>query len=123
MRVFFKAQLASLTATAIDFLVTILLVNLFGFYPVPASAIGTITGGAVYFRMGRNWVFEAAQGPGSEQAVKYIAVWIVYLLLNTGFLYLITRYTGVNYILAKVGVAITMSVSYNFVLHKKFVFK
>lgn len=123
MFTFLKAQTASITATAVDFLTTIILVKFFGWWYVVGSAVGTIAGGITHFSMGRHWVFEAADGKIRSQALKYFLVWAVYLLISTGLVFLITNYGGINYIISKVFVAVLMSVSYNYFLHKKFVFK
>ena len=123
MFTFFKAQAASLTATLVDFLVTIVLVEVFHCWYVIGSAVGTFSGGVTHFSLGRSWVFKARDGKIHTQIIKYLLVWIVYLLLNTGSVFLLTRYTGANYIYSKICVSILMGVSYNYVLHKKFVFK
>ncbi|HVM88654.1 MAG TPA: GtrA family protein [Puia sp.] len=123
MFTFLKAQAASITATAVDFFVTILLVEVFGLSIVVANVCGIISGAVTHFLISRHWVFEAAVGKIRPQVLKYFLVWIVYLLLNTGLVFLLTSYVRINYIIAKILVASVMSVSYNYFLHKKFVFK
>jgi putative flippase GtrA len=130
MHTFIKAQAASIIATIVDFSVTIGLVELLHAWHVEketavvaGSATGTIAGGITHFLLGRNWVFNATGGKIRSHAVKYLAVWIVYLLLTTSGVYVLTHYAAVEYIVAKAGVAIVMAVGYNYVLHKKFVFK
>jgi putative flippase GtrA len=123
MVTFLKAQAASITATAVDFLTTVILVKVFGCWYVVASAIGTVAGGGTHFSIGRHWVFEASDGKIHSQALKYFLVWAVYLLISTGLVFLVTHYGGINYIISKVIVAVLMSVSYNYFMHKKFVFK
>ncbi|MBS1915623.1 MAG: GtrA family protein [Bacteroidetes bacterium] len=128
MVTFFKAQAASITATVVDFLATIILVEVFHCWYLLGSIIGTVAGGITHFMLSRNWVFNAKDGKVHWQAVKYILVWIVYLLLTTGGVYIVTTYVfndygKLNYVLSKITVAVIMSVCYNYVLHKKFVFK
>ncbi len=124
--------MASLLATGVDFLMTLLLVwvmkGLFG--PVQtgntwyvSSALGNISGGITYFLISRNWVFRAGEGRWSIQFGKYVLVWAGNLLLNTSVLYLLTHYAGINYQIAKIGIAIGVAVFYNYVLQKRFVFK
>jgi putative flippase GtrA len=43
--------------------------------------------------------------------------------LNASGLYLLTRYTGLDHMLAKVVTAVTVAVFFNYVLQKRFVFK
>jgi len=123
MFTFFKAQTASVIATVVDFLITILLVKFFGCWYVIATAVGTIGGGIMHFSMGRHWVFSAADGKIHTQALKYFLVWGVYILLSTAFVFIITNYAGLNYIVSKIIVSVLLSISYNYILHKKFVFK
>jgi putative flippase GtrA len=123
MFTFLKAQVASIVATIIDFLITIGLVEVFHCWYVIGSASGTVAGGITHFLLGRTWVFKAGDGQIQHQIIKYLLVWIVYLLLSTSGVFIITHYAGVNYIVSKVCVAVVMSVGYNYVLHKKFVFK
>jgi len=123
MFIFLKAQTASIIATIVDFLTTILLVKFFGCWYVIATAIGTIAGGVTHFSMARHWVFSAADGKIHTQALKYFLVWGVYILLSTAFVFIITNYAGLNYIVSKIIVSVLLSISYNYILHKKFVFK
>jgi putative flippase GtrA len=123
MFTFLKAQLSSIAATLVDFLVTISLVEGLHCWYVFGSVVGTITGGCTHFMLGRNWVFKAGEREIQTQALKYLLVWIVYLCLSTAGVYIITHYAGVNYLISKVCVTVVLSVGYNYVLHKKFVFK
>jgi len=123
MRIFLKAQVASSLATATDFLVTILLKEVFHIYYVAAGALGTIAGGIFHFGLSRLWVFENKEDKVPTQAVKYILVWIGNLLLNAGGLYLVTHYGGVNYIISKISVSLIVGWCYNYLMHKHFVFK
>ena len=119
MLTFLKAQAASIIATAVDFLTTIILVEVFGCWYVAANITGTVLGALTHFSLGRHWVFGAADRKIRSQALKYLLVWVVYLLLSTAGVFLITNYGGINYIISKVIVAVTMSISYNYFLHKK----
>jgi putative flippase GtrA len=123
MITFTKAQIAALLATGVDFLVTFLLIRFAGAPIVPAGATGTISGGVTHFMVSRNWVFNAREGKWAAQLNRYFLVWIGNFLLNVSGLWLITRYTGIKDMFAKVIVAVTVAVCYNYVLQKRFVFK
>jgi len=123
MLTFTKAQIASLLASGVDFLVTWLLMR-FGQAPiVAAGATGTLVGGVTHFMISRNWVFSARESKWAAQVNRYVLVWIGNFLLNVSGLWLVTRYTGIKDIGAKVIVAITVAVCYNYPLQKRFVFK
>jgi putative flippase GtrA len=130
MITFTKAQLASLLATGVDFLVTFVLLRWAGIPPVAASVrvtfygvTGTLCGGFTYFMIGRNWVFNAQEKKWMAQVNRYVLVWIGNLALNASGLYLLTRYTGIQPMMAKVITATLVAVIYNYTLQKRFVFK
>ena len=54
-----KAQLSVQIATVIDFLITILLVKLFGIYYLYATFIGNVVGVIVICVINYEWVFKA----------------------------------------------------------------
>jgi len=123
MITFLKAQASSLIATAVDFLATILLVEIFTVWYLPASITGTVTGGAANFMVNRVWVFEATDERTTPQAMKYLLVWMGNLGLNAGGLFLMTTYSGLSYLVSKICVSAAVGFSYNYVLQKKFVFR
>ena len=110
---FKKAQIASILATAVDFLVMHMIVQMAGLaWVVPASAIGTILGGVTHFLVSRTWVFRAGEGRWAGNRRRSVSG-----------LDLLTRDTSINYLVAKIGIAIGLAVFYNYVLQKRFVFK
>jgi putative flippase GtrA len=130
MITFTKAQLASIIATGVDFLVTFVLLRSAGIPPVAASArvtfygvTGTLCGGLTHFMISRNWVFNAQEKKWIAQVNRYVLVWIGNLALNASGLYLLTRYTGIQPMLAKVITATSVAFFYNYILQKRFVFK
>jgi len=123
MLTFSKAQLVSLLASGVDFLVTWLLVQWLGAPKVAGSATGSIMGGVTHFSISRNWVFSATESKWTAQVTRYILVWIGNLVLNVSGFWLLTHYTTMNYLLAKVIVSIAVAVGYNYVLQKRYVFK
>lgn len=123
MITFTKAQIASIIATGVDFGITFLLLR-YALVPVVAcGAIGTICGGVTHFLISRNWVFRAQEGRWAAQLNRYVLVWIGNFLLNVSGLWMLTHYTALNGMLAKVLTAVTVAVCYNYTLQKRFVFK
>ena len=123
MATFIKAQAASLTATAVDFGVTIILKELFGCWYLLASVLGTVSGGIVNFSMNRSWVFRAKDKKIHFQAVRYMMVWIGNLLLVSGGVFFLTNYGGISYLVSKIAVSGMVGIFYNYSLQKRFVFK
>ena len=129
MITFTKAQLASLLATGVDFLVTFLLLRLAGLPSVAASGrvtiygiTGTICGGITHFAISRHWVFNAREGKWGDQLNRYVLVWIGNLALNGTGLYLLSQ-AGCTPMVAKVITATTVAVAYNYTLQRLWVFK
>ncbi|MBV9987715.1 MAG: GtrA family protein [Chitinophagaceae bacterium] len=120
---FFKAQAASLTATAVDFSTTVILKEALGCWYLLASMLGTICGGIVNFSMNRRWVFSARDKKMHFQAVKYVLVWVGNLALVSSGVFLLTHYCGLTYLVSKVTVSIFVGFFYNYTLQKRFVFK
>ena len=131
MITFTKAQIASVLATGVDFGVTFLLLHFLGgmvvggvvFGGVASGAMGTICGGVTHFMVSRNWVFKAQEGKWVAQLNRYLLVWTGNLFLNVSGLWLLIHCAGIKTMAAKVIVAVTVAVSYNYVLQKRFVFK
>lgn len=120
---FIKAQAASLTATIVDFTVTVILKEWLHCWYLLASILGTISGGIVNFSMNRRWVFSARDKNMQWQALKYIMVWIGNLVLVSGGVFLLTHYGSLGYLASKILVSLAVGIFYNYTLQKRFVFK
>ncbi len=123
MATFIRANIASLSASFIDYLVTILLVTFLKMDPFMASVTGTVCGGIFNFVIGRNWVFQSKSARVHHQAFRYALVWTGNLILNASGMFYLLKVAGVYYVIAKVIISVLVGVGYNYVLQKKFVFK
>ena len=123
MYTFAKAQIASFLASVVDYLVTILSVEVLGFWYVIASSTGTIVGGITNFSLGRHWVFRGSERERRIQLLRYFIVWSGYLVLATSGVYLLTHLGGFNYIISKITVTLFLAIAYNYPLQKRFVFR
>ena len=122
MLVFLKAQAASILGSLVDFLITILLVEVFHCWYVSGNLAGNIAGATMQFLLCRNWAFNAAEGKVRTQILKFIIVWIGNFALSAAGIYLLTHGLKINYIISKTIVSVILGVSYNYILQKKFVF-
>ena len=123
MATFIKAQAASLSATAVDFSVTVILKELFHCWYLLASILGTLCGGIVNFSMSRRWVFRARDKKIHVQVIKYGVVWAGNLVLVSSGVFALTNYGGISYLVSKITVSAMVGIFYNYVFQKKFVFK
>jgi len=123
MSTFLKAQASSLLATIADFLITIILKEVFGLWYVLANIIGVVSGGIVNFYVNKAWVFKGKSNAFTTQAYKYLAVWLGNLILNALGVFLLTKFGHFNYIHSKIVVSLLLGWTYNYFLQKNFVFK
>ena len=116
---------ASIAATIVDFGTMIALVQAFDLRPVTATMAGAVAGGVTNFALGRVWAYAAEGGregalPG--QALRYGLVTVASLLLNAGGEHLLVNGLGVQYVLARVGIATVVSNAWNYPMQRFFVF-
>jgi putative flippase GtrA len=117
-----RSQLASLTATIVDFGALIFLVEIAGVWYVAATAIAALFGAIVNFMLGRHWSFKAADQAVRGQMFRYAAVSALSLTLNSLGVYLVTEYLGIYYLASRAITAILVGILFNFPLHRHFVF-
>ena len=122
MLTFLRANIISLLASACDYFVTILAVELFSANVVVAGVLGTACGGIIHFTMGRHWAFRARNVNVTRQAKKYLLVWVGNILLNGAGMYILTTF-GVNYIVTKIVFSLLIGWTYNYPLQRWYVFK
>ncbi|MGN7985894.1 GtrA family protein [Pedobacter sp. 22226] len=122
MLTFLKAQASSLMASATDFGITIIAVNLFGLWYLAASIIGTISGGVVNFLVNRKWVFQSRSKEVKWQVLRYIIVWAGNLAIVTAGVFIFTHFFNLNYVLAKVVSSVLTGISYNYIMQRQFIF-
>jgi putative flippase GtrA len=117
-----RSQIASLTATIVDFSSLIFLVEIGRVWYVAATATGALLGAIVNFILGRHWSFMAGHDAIHGQAIRYAAVAGVSLVLNSLGVYLLTDYLHIHYAISKAITAFLVGILFNFPLHRRFVF-
>ena len=120
---FAKAQLASFVASVVDYFVTILCVEVLGFWYLAGISTGTIMGGMTNFSIGRHWVFRGGERERNIQLFRYFLVWTGYLLLTTIGVYLLKHFGHQHYLISKVSVSLFLAIAYNYPLQKRYVFR
>ncbi len=120
---FFKAQASSIMASSIDFISTVVMVELLKICALFAGAFGTIIGGIVNFVIGRHWVFNAKNGLVLKQVSRFVLVWMGSFALNFFGFVLMVKVLHRNYFFSKVLVSVLVGISYNYFLQEKYVFK
>jgi len=117
-----RHQTGAFVSTVVDFLVMIAWVEVIGGSPVFAAGLGSGSGAVTNFTLGRMWIFRAHHHAIPAQAFRYVLIAGGSLLLNSLGQYLLVRRLGVAYVLSRVLVALVVGLSWNFPLHRYFVF-
>ncbi len=118
-----RHQVGALVATAVDFSTMTLLVSGFGLGAVLGTVFGASAGAVTNFSMGRQWIFRAATGSALPQAGRYAIVSGTSLVLNALGEYALHDRLDLQYQLARVIVAVAVSVLFNFPMQRHFVFR
>ena len=123
MLVYIKSQISSLIASIFDFAITLGLKELNIIGTLFAGITGTICGGIINFITNRNIVFSSTNENIKNQIYKYFLVWIGYLCFSSILFYFLTYYCKLNYVLSKLITALSLGLTYSYLLQKHFVFK
>ena len=122
MLTYIKAQAASVVGSIADFAVSLLLVHVFHCWYILANISGNICGAVVQFILSRNWAFSATKQSVSYQVIKYLLFWAGNILLQTGGVYFLKDFIGLSYILSKIITSVSIGLTYNYFVQRKFVF-
>ena len=109
---FIRYNIVAGIATASDFLVLVLLTEAFQLWYIYSAIAGVMIGGVISFVFERNWAFHKRHGNIYMQTLKYSAIWITSILLNTLGLFLLVEFANIHYILSKVFVAVEKVLMY-----------
>ncbi|MFT3775014.1 MAG: GtrA family protein [Minicystis sp.] len=118
-----RHQIGSVIATAVDFGVMVLAVELIGLSPVVGTMLGATSGAVTNFQLGRHWIFEARHANVAGQAARYAIVSGASAGLNALGEYLVHVVLGVGYLPARAIVAVIVSLCWNFPMQRHFVFR
>ena len=121
-RQWLRHDATALIATAVDYLVMILLVELVHLTPVPATALGAFAGAVTSFTMGRHFTYRVADAPVRGQVWRYALVSAASLALNAGGEYLFFHVVGLQYLVARIVTSIIVNSAWNYPMQRFFVF-
>jgi putative flippase GtrA len=118
-----KHQAGALAATVVDFAIMIAGVQGLGLSPVTGTVAGAAVGAGVNFTLGRRWIFPTDDPARMHlQAVRYAAVSLTSLLLNALGEFVLHDLLRVQYVAARLVVAVAVSLAWNYPLHRAWVF-
>jgi putative flippase GtrA len=120
---FVRHQSGSLIASAVDFSTMIAAVRLLELHPAAATALGAAAGAIVNFLLGRYWIFPDGRATAGTSAVRYAFVSLISLGLNSAGEYVLVTFARMQYVIARLLVAIAVSVVWNFPMQRSFVYR
>lgn len=122
LRTLGRHQVGAIAATAIDFATMVVLVQVLDFSPVVGTAISAPCGGLSNFALGRAWIFRGAAGSIHAQALRYALVSVASAGWNTLGEHAVHDVARIQYVIARVIVAVAVSLLWNFPMQRYFVF-
>jgi putative flippase GtrA len=120
---FARSVLTSIFTTSLDFGVLYGLVELAGVNDVVATLLGTIVGATSNFLINRRWVFAAVSGHAGHQAARYLLTQVGSSAIHTAGVWVLTRFGGIRYLVAKVVIACVAYLVWNYPMNRSFVFR
>jgi putative flippase GtrA len=117
-----RHQLGALVASIVDFSVMIACVHA-GLSPVGGTALGAACGAATNFTLARHWIFPSnSPDRAHRQAARYGLVSAGSLGLNTLGEFALHNGAHTQYVLARLLVAVSVSLAWNYPLQRLWVF-
>lgn len=124
--VFAKAQVSAFSGGMLDYGTMILCTELLHIHYTISIAIGGIIGAVANFSINRYWTFNTGKGnaaPVGNQLTKFIFVVAGSIALKSSGTWLFTNWLHLDYKITRLMVDIIVSLSFNYVLQKYWVFK
>jgi putative flippase GtrA len=118
-----RAVMTSLSATMVDFFVSIFLNGILNVYYVTATSIGGLCGAATSFFMGRVWVFKKKTNKLKNQLLKFIFTNLVSIFLNTSGVFFIKEHFDLPFFWSRILISVCVGFFFNFLMNRFFVFK
>jgi len=125
--IFAKAQTSAFVGGVCDYCIMVCLTEFTGIHYTLSIAIGCIMGAVINFMINKNWSFYTKNGyykfSNRQQIARFIFVAGSSILLKMGGTHLFTLLSGIDYKISRIITDICVSLFYNFVLQKFWVFK
>lgn len=124
--IFLKAQISAFSGGIVDYFTMIACTELLHIHYTISIAIGGCVGAILNFSVNRYWTFNAASktaSPVGIQLLKFVIMVAGSIALKSSGTYLFTNWTNLNYKISRIIVDIIVSLSFNYVLQKYWVFK
>ncbi len=123
---FAKAQLSAFIGGCVDYMIMIVCTEFIHLHYTISIAIGGIIGAAVNFSLNRHWTFSAIEENSKDslriQLAKFIPVVMGSIILKSSGTYLFTTFTKLDYKISRLIIEAIVSLGFNYLLQKYWVF-
>lgn len=123
LKEFFKAQFSAFIGGMVDYLIMVFFVEVLLFGVSVAIMISGAIGAVVNFTINRYWTFKDDATPVGDQLWKFIIVVVGSIFLKSQGTPLMTEITGIDYRFTRLTVELIVSLGFNFILQKYWVFR
>ncbi|SFT10217.1 GtrA family protein [Sphingobacterium wenxiniae] len=120
---FGKAQISAFIGGISDFAIYTFCLQVLGFSAHGSNVLSGTLGAIVNFTINRYWAFESTTQPIGNQLWKFVLVVIGSISLKSTGIYLLVDYLHWNPFYSKLAVELVVSLSFNFLLQKYWVFR
>ncbi len=126
---FAKAEMTASAASVVDFGLAFFLSDIIGIYYGLANALGVMSGGITNCSLNYRYVFGDAHRRKRSVAWRYLIIWGISWLLNSGGTIALTElvnrseHINIHYMIPKCVVSFLVAVLVNYPGQRKFVFK
>ncbi len=125
--VFAKAQVSAFLGGIADYFLMIYITEVFDVHYVLSIAIGGFAGSVINFTLNKAWAFRSKKRPYnhsmSKQMLKFLFVVINSILLKASGTHFFTSFLNTDYKISRIITDLTVSLAFNYVLQKNWVFK
>jgi len=123
VKIFAKAQASAFIGGLIDYMVMVACTELLFIHYTISIAIGGVVGAIVNFSINRYWTYRAHGAAVGFQFLKFALVVTGSILLKSSGTWLLTTFMRIDYKISRLMIDIFVSLAFNFVLQKYWVFK
>jgi putative flippase GtrA len=118
-----KAQLSAFIGGAFDYFVMIACTEGLNIYYARSIIISGLLGALVNFSINRYWTYNAGERGLTTQLMKFYLVVLGSILLKSYGTYYVTEALSIDYRITRLIVDLFVSIGFNFVLQKYWVFR
>lgn len=120
---FGKAQVSAFLGGLFDFVVYTLGIQVLGFTAYISNILSGSLGAVVNFTINRYWTFSNTGTPVQKQLGRFVIVVVGSIFLKSAGIFFLVDYLSFNPYYSKIVVEIVVSLGFNFLMQKYWVFK